>query len=226
MSEEKEAEYGRFVSTTIRPGKRGIFQENLAHHLSLAVSASPLKKVRLACEASLMLDQKQLEKLEIDREAVETIHQVCMCLTNAVKAPKGLTVVRWGFPATNRNYRKYVKPWLGNTDFDFLFRYEEESEFGGDCIKTDLPDWILELTRKEKLTDKDASDLFFWASSSRLTAYGFTDLSNQFVEWALPQTQALCRKLSTLVTPDVYRDILTMMKGERERESNMDQRKR
>lgn len=221
----KETEFVEFASKAIRRPKAGVFEHLLGQHLAASVTAAPSRKIQLTCEACMLLDEKQRKDLDIDVEEVQTIYSVVLSFRAAILFEKQYRVqVAWNFPQTKENFAKYVKPWLENDHFDFWYTYEKDSQgsflsfVSSRRIKTDLPDWILEVLdqlKKGELTEQEADEkyihtAFFWASSSRLTSHGYRDLLGQFIRWALPKTQAWFAKLTQLVSPSLYNEILRL----------------
>lgn len=222
MSNKEEEEFATFVTKAVRGPKKGVFEQLLAQHLAASVTAAPSRKIQLVCEACLLLDLEQREELEISLDEVKTIYAVALSFRSAITFEKQHKVqVAWNFPQTKENYDQYVKPWLENDDFDFWFTYEKErwgSFLSGPKIKTDLPGWISELIdqlengklSEQELDKKHGYSLFFWVSSHRLTSHGYRDLLGQFIRWALPTTQSWFAKLTKLVSPSLYHDILKL----------------
>lgn len=193
MSEEKVEEKGgfeEFASKALRLRRRGSYENLLCQHLIMSVNAQPLTKVRLVCEACWMVVDPQ--KVKLDNELVETIYAVASSLLN-VNPQADFFDIPWAFPITDKNYSRYIKPWRRKTSLAFVY----------DC----------ESTRQEKseIVDNAESEaqLFrLYTKSLNLHSGSFRMLKAEFLTWAIPQVMQIFEKLSRLVQPDLYREML------------------
>lgn len=187
---EEQSGFQEFAATALRLHRRGSYENLLCQHLIMSVNAEPLTKVRLICEASWMV--VDLDKIKLDNQLVETIYAVTSSLLNV--NPKALFFdIPWAFPITDENYNRYIKPWRRKTSLAFVY----------DC----------EATRKEKseIVDHAESDIqLFRLYTKELNLHpgSFRMLKAEFLTWAIPQVMQVFEKLSRLVQPDLYKEML------------------
>ena len=204
LKEGEGSQLAEFVSRAVRTPKQGIFEHLLCQHLASAVLSNPLRKIRLICEAAMMVPQ---ELLDVDWELVKTIHAVALGFMESSKPhifpipgsyqPIIYYQLVFPFHEDEENFNRFIKPWLRSLDIRCWTpasssRREEERQ-------KNIPLW----------------SWFFWVvGDTMLTEASFNKLKAQFLRWALPKCQEIFRKLSELVNPSLYSEILATMTRE------------
>jgi len=192
---EKESEFETFASQALRLHRKGAYENLLAQHLIMSVASDPFTKVRLICEACYMVNP---EKTGLDMDQTETLYAVCLSFLNTNPKVDPLSLA-WGFPLTPENYQRYIKPWRKTTSLAFATRGLHESE-----------------EKKQRLNKVTSEVETFRLYTCDLNLYptSFQVLKSEFLRWAIPLTMQLFEKLSRLVQPDLYKEMLGILKGE------------
>jgi hypothetical protein len=105
------------VTGALRGPKYGIFEQLICQRLIQAtVTTDPLRNVQLITEATLMIDSEMQKTLKLDMEKTEIVKLVCDALqhrvsTNLKDHIRPLVTVKWGFPLTEENFKKFIEPW-------------------------------------------------------------------------------------------------------------------
>ena len=194
---EKEDGLESFASQALRLGKRGSYENLLCQHLIMSVNADPLHKVRLVCEGAFMAIQDK--KFEIDLELLNRIYSTGLTLSISNEKEEG-TYISWPFPKTETNYNLYIRPW-----------YDEKISL---CFTSST---VYADDEKRKLLNKASSvseNFFLFTTELALHSVSLKMLKARFLIWAVPQIMTIFEKLSRLVQPDLYKEILQTMKGE------------
>jgi len=196
-SEEGKSQKGfeEFASKALRLHRRGSFENLLCQHLIMSVAADPLEKVRLVCEACWMVDA---QKTGLDLEQVEMLYTVALSLLKPHATEEFLNVA-WGFTLSRQNYARFIQPWRRKTSLLFSSSYEAEAE----------------RKRKQLGNAKSEAERFFlFTYRLNLFPSSLLMLKSEFLRWALPLVMGIFEKLSRLVQPDLYKEILGIMRGE------------
>jgi len=192
----EESGFESFASQALRLHRKGSFETLLAQHLAVATPADPMQKVRLVCEAAYMVPP---DKLKLDMQQVETIYLVCLSFLNTRIIEDA--IIAWGFEETEENYERFITPWHKDIPMSFLY----------DCISS----------RKEKIkilqNCKTYAERFFhYTANLYLTSSSFQMLKSEFLIWAVPQAMQIFEQLSRLVDPDLYKEMLGIVKPKAE----------
>jgi hypothetical protein len=195
MSEQKENSFQDFTSQALRLHRQGSFENLLCQHLIMSVAVDPMTKVRLICEASWMVNPN---KIGLDLNQIETIYTVALGFLNTNPEPDFLSMA-WGFSLTLDNYERFVAPWRRQTRLYFC----------ASCIA--------DREKKKKRLGKaksEAERFYLVTYQLDLSLSSFHMLKSEFLRWALPLVMEIFEKLSRLVQPDLYKEMLQIMKGE------------
>ena len=193
--DEEKTELQNFASQALRLHRRGSFENLLCQHLIMGVAADPLTKVRLICEASWMVDSN---KIGLDLNQIETVYTVALSFLNTNPQSEFLSIA-WGFSLTLENYERFVAPWRRETSLFFRTSCRAETEEKRKCLNR---------------TKCEAEEFYLMTHDLNLSSMSFHTLKSEFLRWALPLTMEVFEKLSRLVQPDLYKEMLQMMKGE------------
>jgi len=195
----KQDSFGKFASQALRLTRKGSFEQLLCQHLVVSVASDPLTKVRLICEAAYMVPP---DKLSLDLEQVETVYMVTMGFLNT-NIQSEFIAMAWGFKPTQENYERFIKPWHANIPLCFISSCRAEIEEKRDRIG------------KAK---SDAEEFFLFTVRLDLAPTSFQMLKSEFLRWSIPITMEIFEKLSRLIDPDLYREMLQILKPEARRE--------
>jgi len=196
--EEKVEEKGGFedfASQALRLHKQGAFENLLCQHLIMSVAIDPLTKVRLICEASLLVDA---DKISLNLDDIETIYAVALSFLNTNPEAE-FVAVGWGFTLTIENYERFIEPWRRNTPLFFRSSCQAETD---------------DKRKRLNKAETDAEEFYLYTMKFDLHPSSFQVLKSEFLRWSIPLVMAIFEKLSRLVQPDLYKEMLAMMKGE------------
>jgi hypothetical protein len=197
MSEQdnKGDSFHEFASQALRLSRRGSFENLLCQHLIMSVAADPLTKVRLVCEAGWMVDA---DKIGLDLNRMETVYTVALSFLNTNPKTDFLSVA-WGFSLTPENYKRFIALWRRKTSLFFCTSCQAETKEKSE--------------RLEKAKCK-AEWFYLMTHDLNLSSASFNVLKSEYLRWAIPLVMEIFEKLSRLVQPDLYREMLRIMKGE------------
>jgi len=200
--------FQEFVTGTIRPARKGIYQHLLCQHLISAVASRPLRKIRLICEASMMLGDPK--SAGIDMEEIDVLHKVAMALIQTSHYKWGNTrycYIPWPFEDSEENYERYVAVWRQNISLRYY-----------PLIVGYVPIWQEDEIKRERERIEEAVDkkplwqrTMYMTRKGNLTELSYSSLISQFTAWALPKIQAMFSKIAKMVDPSLYQQILETM---------------
>ena len=193
--DQEETEFQKFTSQALRLHRRGSFENLLCQHLIMSVATNPLAKVRLVCEAGWMVDSN---KIGLDLDQVETIYTVALSLLNTNPKTDFLSMA-WGFSLTLENYARFIAPWRRKTSLFFCASCRAETG---------------EKRGQLNQMESEAGKFYLMTHELNLSSSSFQMLKSEFLRWALPLIMEIFEKLSRLVQPDLYKEMLQIMKGE------------
>lgn len=185
-----------FTAKALRRNQTGSYEEMLAQHLIKAVAAHPTSKIRLICEAALMLPKLPAE----DQEKLNKIYPVALSFeetrinvkldANNIQQVDWHGIIAWSFPRTKETYEEYIQPWV--TSLDGLY-YKPRTE---SRMKT--PE------EREQMT---AAEYFFWVTC---TAHNSTleILKARFSRHYMPYIMQINRMVCRHINPDTYNQML------------------
>jgi len=199
LAQEETAEEAQgfqdFASKALRLHRKGAFENLLAQHLIMSVAADPLTKVRLVCEASWMLDPN---KIGLDVKQVETIYTVVLSLLNTNPQSEFVSVA-WGFSLTQENYERFIAPWRRETRPFFCSWCDGDDE-----------DKMEHLEQVESKAEK----FYLITHNFNLSPASLQMLKSEYLRWASPIVMEIFEKLSRLVQPDLYKEMLQILRSE------------
>jgi hypothetical protein len=198
--EKSQDDFAEFVSKAIREPRGGAYEQLLSQFLAQAVICTdPLKRVKVVCEAALMIPEPERADLAIDYETVEILNMVTNAFLNSATNRDGAVSISWGFHETEENGVKFVQPWQTTKIWYYphLLRthvvFEHYSGYGMPKIK--------------RIVTEPFWDWFFDATHC-LSTDGYNTLRNSFVAWAIPQIQLYLSELTHVVSPSLYSEVL------------------
>jgi len=167
----------------------------LCQHLIMSVAIDQLIKIRLICEAAWLVDP---EKTGLDLKQIETIYTVASSLLNTFQSDD-FTAIAWSFTLTFENYKRFIEPWRRNTPLSFRSSCTAESD-----------------KKRKRLSEakSDAEEFWLFTQQFDLHPSSLQILKSEFLRWSIPQVMEIFEKLSRLVQPDLYKEMLQVMKGE------------
>jgi len=124
-----EAEFKQFLFEGGRGPKRGTREMLVAQHLTLSTfTIEKPKIIHHVTSAAMHLEPKEAQKLDL--ELMKGIFLVNECLSHPhiQKQPlyyyprtgwtyRHIYKIVWGFPATEENFKKFIKPWYNNLEY-------------------------------------------------------------------------------------------------------------
>lgn len=194
MSEE-DKRFQKHASSALRLHRRGAHENLLCQHLIISVASDPFMKIRLICEAAYMVDA---EKLNLDLEKVDRLYSLCLSFMSTKYNPNENLVIAWNFKSTPENYAHYIQPWRKIIPIHFSYLTGNDRQ------------------NKQKALDryKTLEGKFFCHTVNLdLRPSSFQLLKSQYLRWAIPRTMRVFEKLSRLVQPDQYKEMLGVLKG-------------
>lgn len=194
-ADSPERGFEEFASAALRLQRKGSFEQLLCQHLIVSVASPLLEKVRLICEAALMVPK---DKLSLDFEQVETVYLATLAFLNTnIKGE--FIAVAWGFKLTKENYLRFIAPWHKGVRLSFV-------------------GWgVADVEKKRKKLNKAksaAEEFFLFTEDINLHPTTFQTLKSEFLRWSIPVVMEIFEKLSRLVDPDLYREMLQILRSE------------
>lgn len=157
QNEEKE-DFSKFVSGALRGPRKGTYEQLLCQHLISSVTANPLKKIKLTCEAAMMAEPEKAKGF--NQEELETFFNVSNAFSSASQTKidqigTRMYAIPWPFSNTEENYDRYIKPWHISASYfiNFIRKHRQTAwklqhhDPFGHC------DAVLEVTRKSEVED-------------------------------------------------------------------------
>jgi hypothetical protein len=183
-----------FASQALRLTRKGSFEQLLAQHLIQSVSMDPLNKVRLVLEAAFMVPK---EKVSLDFELAETVYLTTLGFLNT-NIQTDFISIAWGFSLTSENYDRFIKPWHKGIPLSFAAFCTAEIE---------------EKRERLKQAETNAAEYFFLLTHDlNLYPTSFQALKSEFLRWTIPIVMQFFEKLSRLIDPDLYKEMLQILK--------------
>jgi hypothetical protein len=189
----EEGSFQKFASQALRLQRKGSFEQLLAQHLIQSVSMDPLNKVRLVLEAAFIVPR---DKLEIDWELAEAIYLATLGFLNTNIRGEFIAMA-WGFGLTEDGFKRFIKPWHRDLPLAFAAGCDAETEGKSKRIQK---------------TKGEAEHFFLFTNDLNLHSTSFQCLKSEFLRWSIPPTMQIFEKLSRLVDPDLYREMLQILK--------------
>lgn len=199
MSEEESQEdtLGDFAGRVLRRNMPGSYEQLLCQHLIKSVAANPIEKIRLVCEAAMMVPNTP-----VDTETLETIYNVVTSFSQSrldIKDPYDSRmwhgIITWSFDRTGEAFERYITPWMKDDDAFYIkgFSYNDE--------------------KKEEFNALEFGPRKFFWGCERIHIAGLAVLEARFMAWAMPQVMVMFEQLSKLVSPDLYMEMLEKVRG-------------
>lgn len=208
-SEDGQSEFAEFVASAMRAPRAGCYEHLLSQFLAQAVICTdPLKRVKVVCEAALMIPETERKEMTVDYEKVEALNAVANALLYASAwkwDPYEGVSIPWGFLPTEENYKRFIEPWFKcNVMFHAMLLNRH-------VIKGEDRD------HRPIVKEVVFNPLWSWffEASGVLTTEGFNMLKNAFAAWAIPQVQLYLTELTHAVSPGLYAEILGLTRGKK-----------
>lgn len=193
---KEESGFEKFASQALRLHRKGSFELLLSQHLAVATPSDPLVKVRLTCESAWMVPQ---DKLKLDMQQVETIYLTCLSFLNTNTFKTDSVSMAFGFEQTEENYDRFIKPWHKGVPLVFLYGSQAERQSKNQVLDQ---------------AESEAKEFFLYTTDFDLSLGSFQMLKTEFLRWAIPQCMDIFEKLSRLIDPDLYKEMLGILKPE------------
>jgi hypothetical protein len=204
--EDENQEDAEFVLSATRAPRQGAYEQLLSQFLAQAVICTdPLKRVKVVCEAALMIPESERTDLTIDYDKIDVLNRVTNALLYCSTTKRyfcngsyDVAFVSWGFHHSEENFNKYIAPWIKNGPTywpQFMQKHVVWAKTYSGFPKI------------EKMIYEPLWDFFFDASLN-MTLEGLTTLRNEFAAWAIPKVQQYLAELTGVVSPSLYSQIL------------------
>ena len=189
---DENEEMGPLVSKFMQKDSFNAFERIICSHLIEAISGDPLENVVHICRAALCLDVDQMESLELDREEILGIYTVGQRILSAStktfeKTGQQMITIIFG----TLDWEKHIEPWA------LWYHYNA---------------YVPSLPEVFDPEDHSPSEVFFF-TSRRLSPVGYEHLKSDFLLYVITKTQEYTRKLSALVSPATYQEVLSIFKA-------------
>lgn len=172
------------------------FERLICSHLIEAVNAPPLDIVTHITYAALSIKNEQAKNYEIDTKITLSLYTVAQRIATAVK-----NTDRWG----DVTYRVGLDTLSWDTDIKPWRRPQ--------CYA-----WSLEDGESEQLTcalDAGDEQKAFNISAKTLSPGGYANMTSDFLLYAIPIVMQMSRKLSALVSPETYTELMKLYHGDK-----------
>lgn len=197
MGEEETQKLAEVSGKLMRTGEYSAYERILCSHLVEAISATTLDAICHTTAAAMMLTETDKEALEIDTEEVEIVYTMSHLLDNVNPykeheddSPQ-VRVSLWSL-----DYKKYVLPWV---------KVEAYSHW-----VPPRPGNVNEVDANYLKLRHEGGDDFMIYTARMLTPNGYQHMVNDFVRWSFPKVQTLTQKISSLISPVTYSEILKL----------------
>ncbi|KXB08074.1 hypothetical protein AKJ58_00975 [candidate division MSBL1 archaeon SCGC-AAA385D11] len=197
------------VSKAVRPDQRLKAEDLVASELATAILSEPLSKIRHTCEALMLLDESERKSANITEEEVkesEKIYTLTATLRNAFidkftdsygNVIERSATIPWPFE------RKEVEEWLDWSNYPIWKIYVESGR---------EKERVLKKARELHDEGKPLESLYHVAEY-RVTIDTLNRLKVQFVNYAMPRTAKLLKKIISLVSSSSFQEALKRLKG-------------
>lgn len=193
----EESGFSKFASQALRLHRKGSFELLLSQHLAVATPSDPLVKVRLTCESAWMVPKDS--KINLNMEQVETIYMTCLSFLNTNTFKVDSVSIAFGFEQTEENFERFIKPWHAGVPLMFLYENQAERESKNQVLEK---------------AEGEAEKFFLYTTEFDLNLGSFQMLKTEFLRYAIPQCMEIFEKLSRLIDPDLYKEMLGILKPE------------
>jgi len=193
MSKTEEQDASGFFQ---RPAFNAYERLICSHLIEAGKSEQPLQTVIHTTLAALALDDPTSKKLEIDRVQAESLYTVAQRLQNVTIDKDNTDSQVFRIELGTLNFDTDIKPWTRLVGYRHIIPHNESLE-------------------ADRELSKKSEKRYFHRSNQRLTASGFQNLVSDFLLYSVPIVQNMSRKLSTLISPETFTELLKVYRGER-----------
>lgn len=197
MSDQQQE--GREAGTFFQKPKFDAFERLICSHLIEASKNEPLLTVIHICRASLALTDDARKTLGIDKDKMHSLYTVAQRLA-AVSIQK------------DSGAQDTYSVNLNKSDFDTSLTPWIDSENGYEVHAwTGSPFW----NERQKLKSAGNGERLFYLTCHHLTPASYQKLVSDFLEYSIPQIEDATRRLTTLVSPETYTELIKLYHGEK-----------
>ncbi len=162
-------------------------QERLVcSYLIESLTAPSMQAVIFICRAALLLSKPEIDKLDLDMEAINSVYTVAERLESARIGDEGTHPVH----LSSLDFEKEIKPWARCKVYRYWAHGTDEHELA-------------------KMSHRDS----LYTVLNRLSPAGYRALASDFLQMATPFAQSLGGILTGLISPETYTDMLQTYKG-------------
>lgn len=213
MAKEKSGpiseELGDLVGKAVRPDQRLKAEDLVASELATAILSEPLSKIRHICESLMILSDDERKSAGITEEeaeeALEKIYPLCQTLQNVFvdkfvdkfgNVLEKSATISWPFT------RREAPEWLRWMRHSFWKIYPGDEEY----------EKILEEAQKLHEEGKEHESLYH-VTTERVTIDTVNRVKIQFIDYAMPKSAKLMKKIMRLVSSSSFQEALKRLKG-------------
>jgi hypothetical protein len=187
----------RDTSTFFQKPQFNAYERLICSHLIAAGgSEQPLQTVIHTCLAALALDEATSLKLEINRTQAENLYTVAQRLETAIQDKDHSDTLIVKVELLTLNFKTTVAPWTRLQGYRHFVDRESSPEEQEEYIKK-------------------YPQHYFHNACQTLTPSGFQNMKSDFLLYAIPVVQTLSRKLSTLISPETFVELLKIYHNEK-----------
>lgn len=161
-----------------RPENR-VYEMVIAKYLSATITAEPMEKTRLVCEAAMMTEELARKYGAV----LSSTHKIALSLSTP--NPSDLFIaVPWPFPATAESFSAFIQPWLVTMPYP---QYSNE---------------IVRQQQEAELQTRPAWEQFFLVTQKlNLSPVALWQLRHEFYTYAMPAIMQITADLSKVLSP-------------------------
>lgn len=197
-NEKDERELDDLAARSLRPSERLKCEDLVASELASGILSEPIQKIRHGCEALMLLDEAEREEAGISPEMskqVEKLYKLDLAFLNVF--------VDMEMDSSGRAVER-------THTISFPFPKSEVNEWA-ELFMPPGKNWSPE--NSEKPLEEKASILYEHIHCNRCNPYEINEIKSAFITKAMPVITSVMKKIIQMISPDSYRQALSMIRG-------------
>lgn len=189
----EESKLGTAVQKFVQKAEFSAFERIVCTHLIEAISGDELSSIIHITRAAMMLDEERCQLLNIDWQELIDLYTVSQRLRSAHKIIHR-DEEEYYVNLDTLNFENQILPWIGEMRwYAFSYNYYFKEKV------------MIEMNAS---TREEAFD----RANKRLQPWGYQAMVSDFLIYAVPKKEEINRKLSNIVSPATYQEILRLFK--------------